>query len=290
MKKQIVTAATLVLAGIIAGCGGGGTSASGTPSASALTAVSGKVADGYLVNATVFMDKNGNYQLDPGEPNTTTDANGAYTLNVDPADVGQYPIVAIAVKDVTKDMDTNQTVTSTYLMSLPKDAVTGTVSSNFISPMSTQLREMMATDQYTSMAQAMEALRAKLGLPAGTNMLSDFMATQNGAMHTAAQNMANAMGNQMSQVFGAAGTPTGINVNRYRNMMGTIFSNMSTVQGLKGQGAMTTLMTNMNTNLGAIQPGLPFQNMSSLYRGMMGGQAASGSGTTGSSTAAGSVM
>ncbi|HBG06957.1 MAG TPA: hypothetical protein DDY22_15735 [Geobacter sp.] len=32
------------------------------------------------------------------EASATTDANGAYTLDVDPADVGNYPIVAMAVK------------------------------------------------------------------------------------------------------------------------------------------------------------------------------------------------
>lgn len=95
MKKHLVTIAAVLIVGLIAGCGGGGSSPATT------TSVSGKVADGYLVGATVFLDKDGNYQLDVGEPSTTTDANGAYTLNVDPADVGKYPLLAIAIKGQT---------------------------------------------------------------------------------------------------------------------------------------------------------------------------------------------
>ena len=92
----------------IAGCGGGGS----TTAAPATLAITGKVADGYLANATVFLDKNGNYQLDPGEPFTTSDQNGAYVLNVAPDDVGKYPIVAIATKGQTVDKDTGSAVAS----------------------------------------------------------------------------------------------------------------------------------------------------------------------------------
>ena len=165
MTKMIFAAASLIVAGSLAGCGGGSmtTSNSGTTTGTSVTAVSGKVADGYLVGATVFLDKNGNYQLDAGEPSTTTDANGAYTLNMDPADVGNYPIVVMATKGVTVDTDTNQPIQNSYVLSMPKDSVSGTVS-NFISPMSTQVREMMGTGNYT-MQQAMDQLRTQLGLP-----------------------------------------------------------------------------------------------------------------------------
>ena len=102
MRKLILVVGLLAI-GIIAGCGNSGTN---TP----ITSISGKVADGYLVGATVFLDKNSNYQLDSGEPSATTDLNGGYTLMVDPADVGKYPIVAIAIKGVTVDKDTGTAV------------------------------------------------------------------------------------------------------------------------------------------------------------------------------------
>ena len=71
MKKHLILSTVLVVAGIISGCSGSGSTGTST------TSVTGKVADGYLVNATVFLDKNSNYQLDQGEPFTTTDQNGA---------------------------------------------------------------------------------------------------------------------------------------------------------------------------------------------------------------------
>lgn len=291
MKKRMATIAAALTVGLIAGCGGGGSTSA--PSAT----VSGAVADGYLVGATVFLDKDGNYRLDAGEPTTITDANGAYTLVVDPADVGNYPIVAMAIKGVTIDHDTNLPVQSSYILSLPKESVSGTVSSNFISPMSTQIRELMATDKYT-MQQAMDQLRTRLGLPAGVDMMADYMAYPNDEnyqdMHTAAQSIASLMGSQMAQVLSTSGSTTTVDVNRYRGMMGSIFSNMSSIRGSNpnSQAAMSNLMGTMMTDLQSITPGQPFRNMSTSFRGGMMGGAGNGGGMMGSATGStgGSMM
>jgi hypothetical protein len=293
MKKRMATIAAALTVALIAGCGGG-------ESTSATSAVSGAVADGYLVGATVFLDKDGNYRLDAGEPTTATDANGAYTLIVDPADVGNYPIVAIAIKGVTIDKDSNLPVQNSYILSMPKESVSGTVSSNFISPMSTQIRELMATDKYT-MPQAMDQLRTQLGLPTGVNMMADYMTYPNDAnyrdMHTAAQNMASLMGSQMAQVLSTGGSTATVDVNRYRGMMGTIFSNMSSIRGSNStsQSAMSNLMGTMTADLQNMTPGQPFRNMSTSFRGgMMGGGAGTlpGGGMMGSATgtSGGSMM
>ena len=292
MKKRMATIAAALTVGLIAGCGGANTP--GTAS------VSGAVADGYLVGATVFLDKDGNYRLDTGEPTTTTDANGAYTLNVDSADVGKYPIIAMAIQGVTIDKDTDLPVQNSYILSLPKESVSGTVSSNFISPMSTQIRELMATDKYT-MQQAMDQLRMQLGLPAGVNMMADYMTYPNDAnyrdMHTAARNIAGLMGSQMKQVLSTSGSTTTVDVNRYRGMMGTIFTNMSSIRGssASSQSAMSNLISTMTADLENMTPGQPFRNMSTSFRGgMMGGGAGSlsGGGMMGSATGAsgGSMM
>jgi hypothetical protein len=282
MKKQTLAILAITSAVFITGCSNG-TSTVATP-----TSISGKVADGYLVNATVFLDKNGNYQLDPGEPSATTDSDGAYSLAIDPADAGKYPIVAIATKGVTIDKDTNLPVANTYVLSMHAVAVsstTGGVSgtvSNFISPMSSQIREMMETGKYATIQDAMNDLRTKLGLPTGISMMGDYIANNNATMHTAAQNMATLMGSQMPAVLNNNGAATTVDVNRYRGMMGTIFSNISSVKGSgpNSQSAVTNLMNTMMTNLPNIAPEQPFRNMSTAFRGgMMGG--------TGSSTPAG---
>ena len=262
--------AFLALAALIAGCGGVGTGGTGGFTAS----ISGKVADGYLVNATVFLDKNGNYQWDAGEPLTTTDINGGYKLDVDPADVGNYPIVAMAIKGVTIDKDTNQTVANSYFLSMPKESVSGTAGNNFISPLTSQLRELMETGKYSTMQQATDDLRANMGLPIGTDITADYIAANNTDMHAVAQNMATLMGNQMDQVFGTSGSTITVDVNRYRGMMGTIFSNMPSIMGSNVQTGMFNINNTMSTvlpNVPQTRMGQPYQNMSSAFRGMLGG-------------------
>ena len=216
---------SLFCAVIISGCG----SASDVTIAgvgSGGTGVYGVVADGYLAKATVFLDKNGNYQLDPGEPYTTTDANGAYTLDVDPADVGKYPIVAFAIKGTTVDEDSGQPIANTYVLSIPKESV-NVDAANFISPMTSMVREFMETGEYTSVQQAADALIEKLGQPAGTDIMGDYIQANNVALQTAAQNMATFMGNQMGQIIGMNGSTITVDVNGYRDMMGQMYSNMS---------------------------------------------------------------
>ncbi len=269
MNKQFLAAATLLTVGLIAGCGSNG---------SQTASISGTVADGYLANATVFLDKNGNMQLDAGEPSAMTDATGAYTLKVDPADVGKYPIVAMAVAGQTIDMDNpGQTVAKSYALSMPPAAVTGVVNSNFISPVSSMLKQMMDSDPTQTPEAAMNALKAKLGMPTGAgtdpkSVLEDYMAAKNEGMHAAAQNIAQAMG-QTPQVMGAGGT---VDVNRYRGMMGAIFGNMSSIKAANPQADMPAIMAKINTvmqGVPAAAPGLPFKNMTTAFRkGMMGGK------------------
>lgn len=272
MQTKMITTAALLTISLIAGCGGG----SSTPAAS--TAVSGKVADGYLAGATVFLDKNNNYQMDAGEPSTMTDANGAYTLMVDPADMGRYPIVAMAIKGQTIDRDTNQSVADSFMLSMPAAAMTGTVNSNFISPMSTLIREKMAANPGMSMSDAMTQLRNQMNMPAGMNMMGDYVAgSQSGTnasgyqtMHTTAQQMAGLMAGQAALVMNG----NGANMNRYRGMMGTINSNMPAISAnvANGQGMNSTFMTSMMSAMQAQLGSMPmtggFTNYSGMFRNM----------------------
>ena len=273
MNKQIITLAAALSLGVLAGCGGGGSS---TPSTS--TSVSGAVADGYLVGATVFMDKNSNYQLDAGEPTAMTDANGAYTLSIDSADMGKYPLVAMAIKGQTIDKDTNQPVANSYMLSMPAAAMSGTVNSNFISPMSTLIREKMAANPSMTMNDAMTQLRNQMNLPAGMNMMADYVAgSQSGTnathyqtMHTTAQQMVGLMAGQGTLVMNGSGA----NQNRYRSMMATINSNMPAITAnvMNGQGMngtfMANMMTQMQTQLGGMPINGSFGNYSGMFRNM----------------------
>jgi hypothetical protein len=290
MKKHLVTTATLLAIGILAGCGGSG--GSGTPSSvAAKSVISGNVADGYLKDATVFLDRNLNYQLDSdkGEPSAITKDDGSFTLNVDSTDFDsngklKFPLVAIATAGVTVDKDTNKAVDNTYILSMhalsvtstANGAVTGTAS-NFISPMSSQLRVMMETGNYATMQDAMAALATQMGLPAGTNMLTNYMAannTTNTTMHTAATNMATAMG-KLTSALTSSGSTT-VDPAKYQGMMTGIFQNISTVKGsAPNSAAMTNLMGTMTAVLQNAPSGLPFSNISTALRGMMGGKGSS---------------
>ena len=74
-----------VLALVLSSCGGGGGSGTSTPnsnSSSSLvsTNLNGVAMDGYLYNAEVFIDLDGDGEKDADEFSTVTDENGSYML------------------------------------------------------------------------------------------------------------------------------------------------------------------------------------------------------------------
>jgi hypothetical protein len=282
MTNKVLAAVALVSLGLTAGCG------SSSPVTSA-TAVSGKVADGYLANAMVFMDRNHNYQLDAGEPSTVTDQKGDFTLLVNAMDIGTHPLVAMAIGGQTTDLDNpTQKVAMSYMMSLPASAVSATATS-FISPISTLVREKMEARAGMTLSEATTEVRNQMNLPPGMNVMADYVrlgsADSNdpnkavySMMHGAAQNMASLMMAEASNVMGMAGTGSTVDVNRFRAMMGAMnlqlpqmISAMQT--GLRqNQELMSQMMANVANAVNAVPPmvaGMPFRNMSSLFPPMM---------------------
>lgn len=249
-----------------AGVGTGGTG-------SVAKTVSGTVADGYLVNATVFLDRNGNYRLDSDEPFTTTDSNGAYALKIDQSDLGKYAIVALAIKGDTVDKDRNKPVANSFILSLPKEGVNERFSNCFISPVTSQLREMLETGTYSTLQEATEILRQKMGMPVGTDLLSDYMIPGDRALHVTAQNLASLMGRQMDNVMLSTDSAPAADVNRYRGMMAMLFSNMSSVKGGTNDTDLTRIhdtITMVVTNIPRTHDGKAYQNMSTFYRPVKG--------------------
>ncbi|MCW3479884.1 hypothetical protein OL229_09995 [Neisseriaceae bacterium JH1-16] len=64
--------------------GGSGNGGVDIPSLPSSMTISGRAIDGYLQGAKVCVDLNDNGECDPGDPSTTTSANGSYSLTVDP--------------------------------------------------------------------------------------------------------------------------------------------------------------------------------------------------------------
>lgn len=248
-------AVSLAGAALLAGCGMGtldGTSGAssagvGTGGTGSFKAsLSGSASEGYLINAVVFLDKNANYQLDSGEPFAATDMSGSCTLAVNPADVGAYPIVALAVKGVTIDSVGMQPITSSYVLSLPREGVNGGV--NLISPLSTQLRELMETGRYSTAQQALDALTLQMGLPAGTNILDAATASENLVIRTTSKTIADLMSKQMD---GMLNQEQALDVERYRTMMALIESNLKIVAQLNTPQNLANLSNSMTVILSA---------------------------------------
>jgi Ca2+-binding RTX toxin-like protein len=135
----------------VAGMAGGGGSDGGSASA---PAASGSVVDGYIVDATVFQDTNGNGIFDAGEPNTTTDAQGGFEITLDPANPG-----AKLISYGGTDSSTGQSFAGT---------MTAPAGSSVITPLTTLVQSLVeksaADGELISVEDANAQLAKALGL------------------------------------------------------------------------------------------------------------------------------
>ncbi|WP_298804533.1 hypothetical protein [uncultured Lentibacter sp.] len=159
--------------GALAALGGGssGAAAPSTPAAPVFN-TGGRVVDGYLVNATVFRDLNGNEALDAGEPTTTTDSEGNWTLAESSANPSAKLISFGGI-----DAATGKAFTG--VLTAPADA-------DVITPLTTLVQSLVekraAEGNDISVADASAQLATALGL-SGQNLLEldPIEAIENGA-------------------------------------------------------------------------------------------------------------
>jgi len=116
------------------------------PAPAAAATVTGKVIDGYLSGATVFIDRNKNNQLDADEPSTKSDAEGNFTL---PKGV-DGPVVSIGGRDITTNLE------FTGVLKAP-------AGSTAVTPLTTLVSELM-TSKSLSAAAAQEQVLDAVGL------------------------------------------------------------------------------------------------------------------------------
>ena len=208
MKKRLLVSVIASTLGLVAcGGGGGGDGSSGGITASSVT-VSGKVADGYLVGATVCLDVNENKLCDAGEPTATTTAGGAYTLEVDDPD---YPILAV-VDASTIDEDTGTAVGAPYVLSAPAGKP------EFVSPLTTIVHSVLEDNPTLSADDAEELVKSDLGYATGDSvgLFEDYVAAGSDTsnpdrdeyerLHTIAQVVAEIMENNFQEIERAAVT------------------------------------------------------------------------------------
>ena len=95
-------------------CTGEGGSGSASASVTGIANISGVVVDGYIRDASVFVDTNGDFILDDDEISTTSDANGSFTLP-------NYDNNVVAINGV--DADSNNTLTNFSLVQAANTSV-----------------------------------------------------------------------------------------------------------------------------------------------------------------------
>lgn len=131
--KKLNLVLSMAAALSLAACGGGSDSSSDSGAVggdnsggndggdtTAAATVSGKVIDGYIQGATVFLDVNGNGKQEPNEPSAESGENGEYTLELEDADKACLPHAALVV-DVpvgAVDEDLGE-VGKAYVMTIP---------------------------------------------------------------------------------------------------------------------------------------------------------------------------
>lgn len=173
---------------VIAGCDSGGGSGSST------RPLSGRVADGYLVNAQVCLDVNGNAACDDNEPSTQTTAGGQYTLPDITTDQYNNGQLLVQVTTQTQDEDDNGFVTEPYKLSSPQGG------ESFVSPVTTLVARALENDPFLDQDDALADLALTLGQADPDALLADFVANGSAGnadaqfLHEIAQVLADTLG------------------------------------------------------------------------------------------------
>ena len=172
----VLASSLLASAALLSGCGGGGSSDAPTPvpppppPAATTVAITGKAVDGALSGATACYDLNDNGACDTGEPvSAATGADGAFTLNVDTADVGKHRLV-VQVPASAVDASTGAAVGTAFTLQSPATGTT-TAHSVFVSPLTT-LVQGHADSTGASITEATALVQAQAGL--AISPLADF--------------------------------------------------------------------------------------------------------------------
>ena len=152
-KKKLSMLAAAATAVLLAACGGGGGSG---PLASA-GALTGVVVDGYLQGAAVFLDMNRNGVQDAGEPSTTTDLNGRYTLDYSEVtgSITGLPVV------VTGGVDSDTGFAFAGKLAAPVESAR---QAQVVTPLTTLVDAMVAQGLAADVASAKQQVATALGL------------------------------------------------------------------------------------------------------------------------------
>ena len=154
---------------ILSACGGSDYDSDPDPTIPEPAAITktGKVADGYLVGATVCLDLNLNKICDPDEPSTTSTAGGDFTISgATQEQIDSFPLLVEVTVGVV-DEDTGEAITQPYTMSAP-------VGYEFVSPLTTMVQNEV--EQGSELSEAEASLQSLLGTD--LDLTQDYVAQQ----------------------------------------------------------------------------------------------------------------
>ena len=174
-------------------CGG-----SAGNSGTSVNSITGKVADGYLINATVCVDLNENGRCDcDSEPCTWTDDNGTYSLNVSSSQKNYY-IVAEVIKGTTIDKDDNNPVDANYTLMSPPPEMLGGNNTIIVTPITTMVANKLKVEPGLTIEDAKTSIGNKLKIY--NNVLNDYIADGNKTIHNIARVVAKGIANGLTQL------------------------------------------------------------------------------------------
>ncbi|RTZ15550.1 hypothetical protein EJ063_10725 [Vibrio aquaticus] len=193
--NAISLALSLASAVTLSGCNDDSSTSSTTPSTPSANSYSVTAIDGYLRNARVWLDLNGNYVLDEGEPNALSGIGGVADLDVtNIANPEQYPVVVQAIAGQTEDEDDlGVLISDDYMMSAPageKDVTPLTTLVHVLIEQNTTDSDDAAAIEAAKQA-AIQQVADQLGLDE-TQILGDFVESGVQAAAYAAENIVDA--------------------------------------------------------------------------------------------------
>ena len=231
---------------LVACSGGGGGGGDDTPKTDGpvVKSLTGVVADGYLVNATVFLDKNNNKILDAGEPFTTTGAGGKYELKYELTEDEKgknYPVVVIADPAETIDEDTGTKVEKEYLLTTPIGK------ESFISPMTTLVAR--AVEEGASSADA-AATTLTTAMGTTSDLFADYVAAKDTELHEVAKIVADLFGEGKEALDTTAGDDADVLISGTIALIADeIIVNLASVATAVEDGDTTSVETAITTSL-----------------------------------------
>lgn len=201
VKSTLISAALVATIGLTACGGGGGGDSAGTGDTTpvaTITTLSGIVADGYLVNATVCLDLNLSKTCDLDEPSATSTNGGNYSLQATQAQIDSSPVVAEIIAGTTVDEDNPAApVTKGYTLNAPAGK------GAFVSPLTTMVQARTEATGKTAEQIENEILLSMNQDPTLVSLFEDYVAQKTDSTNPASIQDSYLQLHQVAQVTAA---------------------------------------------------------------------------------------